>query len=103
MRHALSHPDRALALTFLVSWPYLEAANRLVRAHHNELDGRDCMRLRPAAEALARKFPAAAMLLYQPPYPATSFAHGRLVMDAMRSGICISLFQASLHASRISS
>ena len=40
---------------------------------------------------------------YQPPYPATSFAHGRLVMDAMRSGICISWFQASLHASRISS
>jgi hypothetical protein len=43
------------------------------------------------------------VVLYQPPYPATSFAHGRLVMDAMRSGICISLFQASLHASRISS
>ncbi len=29
--HALAHPDRNLALSFLVSWPNLEAANRLVR------------------------------------------------------------------------
>ena len=65
MALALSHPDRALALTFLVSWPNLEAANRLVRAHHDELDGRGYMRLRPAAEALAGKFPAAATLLYR--------------------------------------
>lgn len=40
---------------------------------------------------------------YQPSYPVTGFAHGRLVMEAMRSGVCISLFQAMLHASRISS
>jgi hypothetical protein len=33
----------------------------------------------------------------------TGRAHGRLVMDAMRSGIFISLFHASLQASRISS
>ncbi len=65
MAFALAHPDRALALTFLVSWPNLEAANRLVRTHHDELDGRDYMRLRPAAEALAGKFPAAATLLYR--------------------------------------
>jgi hypothetical protein len=38
-----------------------------------------------------------------PPYPVTGFAHDRLVMEAMRSGACISLFQAMLHASRISS
>jgi hypothetical protein len=31
--HALVHPDRELALTFLASWPNLAAANRLVRAH----------------------------------------------------------------------
>jgi hypothetical protein len=40
---------------------------------------------------------------YQPSYPVTGFAHDRLVMEAMRSGVCISLFQAMLHASRISS
>ncbi len=65
MAHALSHPDRHLALDFLVAWPNLEAANRLVRAHHGELDGRDYGRLRPAAEALAGKYPAAATLLHR--------------------------------------
>jgi hypothetical protein len=61
--HALSHPDCALALAFLVEWTNLEAANRLVRAHIVQLDGRDYARLRPAAEALADKHPAAATLL----------------------------------------
>lgn len=63
--HALSHPDRNLALAFLVGWPNLEAANRLVRTHHGELDGRDYVRLRLAAEALAEKHPAAATLLHR--------------------------------------
>jgi hypothetical protein len=39
----------------------------------------------------------------QKPYPVTAFAHGRLVSEAMRSIICISLFQASQHASRMAS
>ncbi|WP_424138881.1 DUF6880 family protein [Roseomonas chloroacetimidivorans] len=63
--HALAHPDRNLALSFLISWPNLEAANRLVRAHHGEMDGRDYGRLRPAAEALAERYPAAATLLHR--------------------------------------
>ena len=63
--HALSHPDRNLALAFLVGWPNLEAANRLVRTHHGELDVRDYVRLRLAAEALAEKHPAAATLLHR--------------------------------------
>ena len=61
----MSHPDRNLALAFLVEWPNLEAANRLVRTHHSDLDGRDYVQLRPAAEALAAKYPAAATLLYR--------------------------------------
>lgn len=65
MAHALAHPDRNLALSFLVGWPNLEAANRLVRAHHGEMDGRDYGRLRPAAEALAERYPAAATLLHR--------------------------------------
>ncbi|MCG7352169.1 hypothetical protein RQ744_15880 [Roseomonas mucosa] len=65
MAHALAHPDRNLALSFLVAWPNLEAANRLVRAHHGEMDGRDYGRLRPAAEALAERYPAAATLLHR--------------------------------------
>ena len=41
--------------------------------------------------------------LYQPSYPATGFAQVRLVSEAMRSVICISLFQASQHAWRMAS
>lgn len=63
--HALAHSDRGSALAFLTTWPNLDAANRLVRAHHAELDGGDYMRLRPAAEALAEKYPAAATLLHR--------------------------------------
>lgn len=63
--YALAHPDRHLALVFLVGWPNLDAANRLVRAHHHQLDGRDYGQLRPAAEALAGKYPAAATLLHR--------------------------------------
>ena len=63
--HALSCRDRNLALTFLVAWPNFRAANQLARYHHDELDGRDYLRLRPAAEALAGKYPAAAALLHR--------------------------------------
>jgi hypothetical protein len=65
MAHALRHPNRNLALSFLIGWPNLHMANRLVRAHHLELSGRDYGRLRPAAEALAEKHPAAATLLHR--------------------------------------
>jgi len=41
--------------------------------------------------------------LYQPLYPVTAFAQERLVIDAMFSGIRISLFQASQHASMMAS
>jgi hypothetical protein len=63
--NALTHPDRHLALAFLVAWPNLDATNRLVRAHHAELDGRDYGRLRPAAETLAAKYPVVATLLHR--------------------------------------
>ena len=41
--------------------------------------------------------------LYQRPYPVSDVAQVRLVSDAMRSGICISLFHASQHASMMAS
>ena len=50
---------------FLVSGPSLKEANQLVRGHHDELDGGQHFRLRPAAEALAEKHPAAATLLHR--------------------------------------
>ncbi len=63
--HALAFDKRVSALDFLVAWPNLRAANDLVWAHHATLDGRDYKRLRPAAEALAAKFPGAATLLHR--------------------------------------
>src|SRR5690348_8290103 len=39
----------------------------------------------------------------QSPYPVTGLAQGRLVREAMRSGISMSLFQAFWHASRMAS
>ena len=62
---ALAHPDRNRALCLLVGWPDLHAANLLVRTHHGELDARDYARLRPAADTLAERHPAAATLLHR--------------------------------------
>ena len=45
----------------------------------------------------------AASKLYQPPYPVTVWAQLRLVSEAIRSGIRMSLFQPSQHASMIAS
>lgn len=63
--HALGHPDRNLALAFLIGWPDLAAANRLVLARSSAMEPRDYYRLRPAAEALAERYPVAAALLYR--------------------------------------
>ena len=43
------------------------------------------------------------ILSYQRAYPRIGFAQARRVMEAMRSGICMNLFQASRQASRMSS
>jgi uncharacterized protein DUF6880 len=61
----LGHKDRHQALAFLIEWPNLEAANRLVLKAIDQLDGRDYGHLRPAAEALATKYPVAATLLHR--------------------------------------
>ena len=65
MAHALAHPDTAPGTDLPRRLANLDAANRLVRAHPEDGDGRDYGRLRPAAEALAGKFPAAATLLHR--------------------------------------
>lgn len=96
MAQALSHPDRNLAFVFLVGWPNLEAANRLVRAHHGEMDERDYGRLRPAAEALAERYPAAATLLHRILAEdvlrrASSRQYGYAVRDVQACGGLVSL------------
>lgn len=61
--HAQRHEDLLQALSFLLSWPALGRAARLVSERAAELDGDHYEILTPAAEALADKYPLAATLL----------------------------------------
>lgn len=59
----VEHFDQLLpALAFLVSWPALDRAARLVTRRATELDGNYYELLSPAADALAAKYPLAATL-----------------------------------------
>ena len=51
------------ALTFLVNWPALERAARLVISRNTEIDGNLYYLLAPAADALDGKFPLASVML----------------------------------------
>jgi hypothetical protein len=60
--HAERYGDLPQALAFLVSWPALDRAARLVTLRALELDGDHYEILTPAADALAGKHPLAATL-----------------------------------------
>ena len=60
--YAERYNDLLQALTFLVSWPALDRAARLVTVRAAELDGDRYEILAPAADALAAKHPLAATL-----------------------------------------
>lgn len=62
---AAAHRSAETALTLFVAWPDLQRADRLVRERLTELDGAAYYTLRPAAEALEEKYPAAATRLYR--------------------------------------
>ena len=57
------HTDVHAALAFLVWWPALERAARLVRLRISDIDGDRYELLDPTAEALEGKYPLAAVLL----------------------------------------
>jgi len=63
LAHAERHSSLLQALAFLVSWPALDRAARLVIRRAAELDGDYYEFLAPAAEALAAKHPLAATLM----------------------------------------
>jgi len=63
MAHALVFSDVQAALDFLVGWPNLEAAGRLVITRAQELDGNCYEVLAPAADALDEKYPLAATVV----------------------------------------
>lgn len=66
-QRALDYAERngslLTAISFLVSWPALDRAARLVMERAKALDGNHYEILTPAAEALAGKYPLAATLL----------------------------------------
>lgn len=62
---AAGHQSAERALAFFTAWPNLEQAARLVRNRLSELNGAIYYVLRPSAEALEEKYPAAASLLYR--------------------------------------
>ena len=61
--HAQGYKSLLQALSFLVSWPALDRAAKLVIRRAGELDGDHYELLRPAADALAGKHPLAATLV----------------------------------------
>jgi len=61
--HAEQNDNLVQAISFLVAWPSLDRAARMVVARAAELDGNHYEVLTPAAEALAAKYPLAATLL----------------------------------------
>ncbi|MGI3778749.1 MAG: DUF6880 family protein [Janthinobacterium lividum] len=63
MAHALAHRDTPHALAFLLAWPDLASAARLVLARAAKLDGHRHDLLDPAADALDARHPLAATLL----------------------------------------
>lgn len=63
LEHVQNRKDIIPALDFLVSWPALDRAARLVTQRVAELDGDDYEVLSPAADALAGKYPLAATLV----------------------------------------
>ncbi|QAY79196.1 DUF6880 family protein [Sphingosinicella sp. BN140058] len=60
---ALACPDPRRALEFLVAWPALDKADRLVRERPRVWNGDHYELLTPAAEALESKYPLAATIL----------------------------------------
>ncbi|GJE17692.1 DUF6880 family protein [Methylobacterium marchantiae] len=63
--HAAAHADAYRALHFLVHWPKLDRAARLVLDRSDAWDGNRYEILAPAAEALEEAHPVAASLLYR--------------------------------------
>ena len=61
--HVLGFPDGPEALSFLVSWPALSRASRLVLERLEDLDGADDEILVPAADALSADHPLAATMV----------------------------------------
>jgi hypothetical protein len=84
---AAAHRSAETALTLFVAWPDLQRADRLVRERLTELDGAAYYTLRPAAEALEEKYPAALPDFIAACWKASSIG-ARRSCTRMRQEIC---------------
>ncbi len=63
--YVAAHPRRYRALAFLLNWPRLDLASKLVLDHVADWDGGHYEVLAPAAEALEQDYPLAATIVYR--------------------------------------
>lgn len=63
--YAHEHPHHYRSLGFLLAWPKLDLAAKLVVDHHESWAGQHYGALAPAAKALEHNFPVAATILYR--------------------------------------
>lgn len=62
MAYVMAYPEPLSALQFLIEWPALDRAAKLVQQRFNALDGDRYEILTPVAEVLSQRFPLAATL-----------------------------------------
>lgn len=63
--HALGFDDVSIALHFILNWPDLEFASRLVQSRTQDLDGSQYDLMNAAADALRSRYPLAASLIWR--------------------------------------
>lgn len=88
--HAEAHPLRYRALGFLLAWPRLDLAAKLVVAQRATWTGRHYQALAPAAEVLEHDHPVAATILYR-----------ALLDDILKTGRSPAYRQGARHLARL--
>jgi hypothetical protein len=97
--HAMAHQSVLDALSFLVAWPNLEAAARLVTTRSAEIDGRQYELLNPAIDRLEEKHPIAATILLRAKIDsvlarASSTQYGHAARDLARAATLAPMIEA---------
>jgi hypothetical protein len=98
--HAMAHRSVLDALSFLIAWPDLDAAARLVMTRMAEIDGRHYELLNPVIDRLEEKHPAAATILLRAKINsvlarASSTQYGHAARDLARAAVMAPMIEAA--------
>jgi hypothetical protein len=98
--HAMVHPSVLEALSFLVAWPDLDAAARVVTTRSAEIDGRHYKLLNPAIDRVEQKHPVAATILLRAKIDsvlarASSTQYGYAARDLARAAVLAPMVEAA--------